>query len=240
MIRILSYNVRYGRKLSQILAWLQERYMQYDVICLQEYPQDKQKDIRGHFASHYQHVFSHGFSTKKGSFGQVTLYDTIRLKTHGSRVLTLGKNAIEDIVHGIKGERTALITKLKNGEGSLSLINTHLACLAGNGARRKQLKMILDELKHDKAHAASGQVVVGDFNYTSLLRQRSLLSFMTDHHFINAYKKSTHRLFFVKHQLDYAFYRQCAIRNVMVERLKYSDHYPVSFEVHFPHAKNNE
>lgn len=233
MIRVLSYNIRYGKKLSDILAWLQPQYKQYDVICLQEYPQSKRHLLEKHFEPQYQYVFSHGFTTKKDSFGQVTLFDTSRLKTEHSTTVQLGSNVLEDAIHRHKGERTALITKLINGEGGLLLVNTHLACLAINRQRRNQLQLIVDHLHSINDHKTQAKIILGDFNYTSLMRQRSLVRFMTKNNFVSAYKESTHKLLFFKHQLDYAFYNNCKIHNVEVERIRFSDHYPVKFEVHF-------
>jgi len=233
MIRVLSYNIRYGRKLGDIFAWLLPLYKQYDVICLQEYPKSKQSQLNKFFNSQYKYVFSHGFTTKKDSYGQVTLYDSTRLTSTSSTVVSLGSSAIENVVHGNKGQRTALITELVNGEGGLLLVNTHLACLAVNKVRRKQLQLIVDQLRLARHIKAQAKIILGDFNYTSLLLQRSLVRFMTKNSFMNAYKKSTHKMFFIKHQLDYAFYNNCSIRNVEVERIHFSDHYPVKFEVHF-------
>ena len=233
MIRVLSYNIRYGKKLNDIFAWLAPLYKEYDVICLQEYPQSKQSLLAKHFDRQYQFVFSHGFTTKKDTFGQVTLYDSSRLRSDNSTVVQLGKNSVEDVVHRNKGQRTALITKLVNGEGGILLVNTHLACLAVNGERRKQLQLIVDHLHTIHDQKTQAKVILGDFNYTSLLRQRSLAKFMTKNNFENAYKKSTHKMLFIKHQLDYAFYNNCHIRNVEVEKVRFSDHYPVKFEIHF-------
>ncbi len=233
MIRVLSYNIRYGRKLADIFAWLVPQYKKYDVICLQEYPKSKRYLLARHFDPQYQYVCSHGFTTKKDSFEQVTLFDSSRLSSDGSTTVQLGSNAVEDAVHRSKGQRTALITKLVNGEGGMLLVNTHLAALAGNGKRRKQIQLIVDHLRSIQDRTTKAKVILGDFNYSSLLRQKSLMNLMTANNFESAYRTSTHKLLFIKHQLDYAFYHNCAIRNVGVERLSYSDHYPISFEVHF-------
>lgn len=233
MIRVLSYNIRYGKKLTDIFAWLAPQYKKYDVICLQEFPKSKRVLLADHFDSQYQYVYSHGFTTKKDSYEQITLFDSSRLSSDGSAVVQLGSNILEDTVHQSRGQRTALITKLVNGEGGMLLVNTHLAALAGNGKRRKQIQLIVDHLHSMQDLKASAKIILGDFNYSSLLRQKSLMKLMTANNFVSAYRKSTHKLLFVRHQLDYAFYNNCAIRNVGVEKINYSDHYPISFEVHF-------
>jgi endonuclease/exonuclease/phosphatase family metal-dependent hydrolase len=233
MIRVLSYNVFLGKKLGDILAWLASFYKNYDVICLQEYPKSKQFQLSRHFDVQYKYIFSHGFTKKKESYGQITLYNSSRLTSSSPTVVSLGSVSVENVIHGNKGQRTALITELKNNEGRLLLVNTHLACLAINRVRRRQLQLIVDKLHAIYSHKTLAKIILGDFNYTSLLRQHSLVKFMTKNNFINAYKKHTHKLLFLKHQLDYAFYNNCAIRNVEVEKIHFSDHYPVRFEVHF-------
>jgi len=50
----------------------------------------------------------------------------------------------------------------------------------------------------------------------------------------NAYKTHTHKLFFIKQQLDYVFYNNCVIKNVKIgKKVKYSDHSPVWFDIDF-------
>ncbi len=233
MIQVLSYNIRFGWKLSHILKWLSSQSKQFDIICLQEFPESKLEYIQNHLDKRYKSLFSHTFTIGKSIYGPLTLYDSLKLRPVYSTVLKLGTNIVEVALHMNNKPRTALVTRLAHGKGELVLTNAHLACLAVNKVRRKQLGVILEHLKQVDESSKVAKVILGDFNYTSFMKQRSLMQLMTNNNFINAYRSITHRLLFIKHQLDYAFYQNCQIKNVKVENLHYSDHFAVSFEVHF-------
>ena len=233
MIQVLSYNIRFGWKLSHIIKWLASQSTHYDVICLQEFPQSKLEYVMRHLDSPYKSLFSHTFTIGRSVYGPLTIYDSSKLRTLASTVLPLGTSVVEAALHMNSKPRTALVTRLANGEGELVLANAHLACLAVNKVRRKQLGIILDHLRHIVQAPPVAKIILGDFNYTSFMKQNSLMQLMKNNNFANAYRSMTHRLLFIKHQLDYAFYQNCQIKNVKIENLRYSDHYAVSFEVHF-------
>ena len=58
------------------------------------------------------------------------------------------------------------------------------------------------------------------------------MKFMETHGFTSHNERMrTFRLAFIKYQLDYAFARNGKIEEVNVERVKFSDHYPVKIQL---------
>ncbi len=235
MIRVLSYNVLIGSRLKKIVKWLAEQQSHHDIYCFQEFPQSQIQTVCDVFSSvaPKEYLFSHAFTKKDKIFGQLTLFDTRKVRLEHSSIVSLGKTPlIEKKLLSNQGERSALVSNFWSHEGSFTLVNTHLTLMATNKRRQSQLLTILDSIKK-LYQDAKAKIILGDFNYTSLYRRRHLFQLMKEHGFENAYKKSTHRVLFLKHQVDYAFYHNCSIRNVAVEKVRFSDHYPITFEIHF-------
>jgi len=97
----------------------------------------------------------------------------------------------------------------------------------------KQLSKIVNRLKNIVPSQKSPIIVLGDFNYSSLSRRKKLIQFMANNGYLNAYKKHTHRLFYLKHQLDYVFYKYCYIDRIDVQKLPFSDHSYIKFTLNF-------
>lgn len=235
MIRVLSYNVLIGSRLKKIAKWLAEQQNNHDIYCFQEFPQSQIQTICDVFSpiAPKEYLFSHAFTKKSNTFGQLTLFDPRKVRLKRSSIVNLGKTSLlEKKIFSNHGERSALVSHFSSGEGSFTLVNTHLTLMTSNKRRQVQLLTILDSIRQ-LYQDAKAQVVLGDFNYTSLYRRRHLFQLMKNYGFENAYKKSTHRILFLKHQVDYAFYNNCSIRNVAVEKVRFSDHYPITFEIHF-------
>lgn len=231
MIRTLSYNVHYGRRLSSILTWMSKEFSKYDIICLQEYPQSKLAHLSHFLPTHFRPLFAHAFTFAKATYGQLTLYDESVLHLLKSTILDLGTSVLESTFNLNKRPRTALITQFQYQGKEIVLTNTHLVCAARNKLRRRQLSRILEYLG-TQDHKAS--VILGDLNYTSFVRQRPLLRLMSEHQYANAYEAMTHHMLFFKHQVDYAFFKHCRVQDVHVGDSRLSDHYPISFTIHIP------
>lgn len=231
MIRVLSYNIHFGKRLSRILSWLSGEFAKSDVICLQEYPQSKLTHLEQSLPPHFRHLFAHAFTIGKSTYGQVTIYNSSVLDLKSSSTLELGISVLESAFNLNRRPRTALVTRFQSEGRDFVLAHTHLVCAARNKLRRKQLSLILDYVKSTD-HTPT--MILGDLNYTSVIKQGPLLRLMAQHDYKSAYRAITHRMFFLKHQVDYAFYKYCSVDQVYIGEQRLSDHYPIHFAVHIP------
>lgn len=147
--------------------------------------------------------------------------------------LSLGVSRIEKKISQLfrrSTQRTSLLTLFEtNAHKQFILANTHLSSIAFNGHRINQLKKICVETQK-VAHA----LIVGDLNYTSALPRFSLKRLIKKYQFEDMTQKlKTHRLLFMKHQLDYIFAKGVSVSDVQVSPKPFSDHYPLTaqFEI---------
>ncbi|HUD04399.1 MAG TPA: endonuclease/exonuclease/phosphatase family protein [Patescibacteria group bacterium] len=234
MISVLAYNIQYGRKLDLIERWLLKDPDKFDVICLQEFPFNESAKFLEAFAKHsFDYRFAPSISGKNKLYGELTLYKKRKLKLIDEKIVRLGTNLLETRFRR-KGQRTSLLTVLGYKSKKIVLANSHLVCFALNSRRINQISKIIKNIKVIGDHSAFSTVILGDFNYTSRIRQKKLIEFMEKNELTNAYKTHTHKLFFIKQQLDYVFYNNCVIKNVKIgKKVKYSDHSPVWFDIDF-------
>ena len=229
MLSILSYNIRYGKRLLQISNWLGTHSVEFDIVCLQEFPLaeiDVFLEILKQLPFEYR--YSHSFSKKGKQYGQLTLFNTRKIKLIHDTVINLGTSLIEKNMSKERGERSALVTTFVYKKKQFTVVNMHLVCFALNKQRLIQLQKVLENTKALPKPQVS-TVMLGDFNYSSIVRQKTLFEFMENHNFLNAYKLRTNRVLFVHQQLDYVFYKNCRITDVFMPRVTYSDHYPILF-----------
>lgn len=241
MLSVLMYNIHYGKKLTQISQWLATAKKDVDIICLQEFPIKYIHLILNTLNKpFFDYQFALGFTRGKNKYGQLTLFNKEKLKLEQAKVIELGESFWEKRLHfrSDNVQRSSLITifsesSISNAAGPKKFLiaNTHLVCLALNSKRKRQLETIIDEVNIMEESTHIPKVLLGDFNYSSRFRQRKLLEFMGKHNFINAYTKDTHRLFLLKHQLDYVFYNKCKIEDVRVSKEKFSDHHVIEFSL---------
>jgi endonuclease/exonuclease/phosphatase family metal-dependent hydrolase len=126
------------------------------------------------------------------------------------------------------------MTIFKHKNNKVVIANSHLVCYAPNSRRINQITKIIKRVKTLGDDSAFSTVILGDFNYTSRIRQKKLIEFMAKNDLANAYKAYTHKYFFIPQQLDYVFFNNCAIKNVKVGKtIKFSDHSPVTFDIEF-------
>lgn len=238
MVSILAYNIHYGKKLELIQNWLIDN-PHFDIICLQEFPFKKNSQFLDLLDKHgYKYAFAPSFTRKKTLYGELTLYNSKKIKLVNTKVVGLGtmileNRFIENRFRKNKGQRSSLLTHFKYKDKDFVLANSHLFCFALNSHRINQLNKILKNVTEIGDHKQFSTVILGDFNYTSIIRQKKLIDFMKKNNLSNAYKITTHKLFFLKQQLDYVFYNNCSVKNVVIDKLKYSDHYPVQFNIDF-------
>lgn len=240
MISVLAYNIRFGRNLKKIEKWVLKSPNQFDLICLQEFPFTENSPFLETFKKlGYDYKFApSSYLTKiflrvRGRHGELTLYKKAKLELVDSQIVKLGANFLEKRFR-VQGEKTSLLTVFKHKNKKLVIANSQLVCYAPNSRRINQIAKIIRTVKKIGDHSKFATVILGDFNYTSRIRQRKLIEFMAESNLTNAYKGHTHKYFFIPQQIDYVFYDGCKIRNVNIgKRIKYSDHFPVWFEIDF-------
>ena len=103
-------------------------------------------------------------------------------------------------------------------------MNVHVVALAVNSVKYAQVKHLIDHVRHLRCPL----VLLGDFNISSLLGKRNLFSTLKREGYTMDPKKIlTHRVGPITHQFDYVFCRNCEVINQHVEKIKFSDHYPL-------------
>lgn len=237
MISLLIYNIEMGRQLPKILQWIESLGQLPEIICFQEFPEVQiESFIKSFDHGNYQHQYAPSFQKRHHTYGQLTLYPVswvnqkqmISLKK--SFLIDLGLSTGEKILFRNKGNRSSLITVFTYKRKSFAIANSHLTLLHVNKKRRMQLQIIMEKLEKNLSSSLP-QIILGDFNYSSLIRQKKLIQFMEKNQFRNAYKLKTHRILFFHHQLDYVFYKNCTVKDAVVTKLRFSDHYPVQFKL---------
>lgn len=231
MFSVLTYNIKYGKRLLEITSWLFSLPTQLDIICLQEFPiKYLSVFLRKLPKDTYDYKFASGFIKRGTDYGQLTVFNTKKVQYKSHKVSTYPHTFFEKAFFKIKGERSSLIINFTHDNKQFRIANTHLVCLALNKRRRKHLEdiqKILSQMPHAKKVPA---IILGDLNYTSLIGQNAFISFMEGYGFQNAIRGvRTHRLFLMPHQLDYVFYNNCSVTDIAVVKTKFSDHYPLFF-----------
>jgi len=239
MISVLAYNIHFGKKIALIEKWLLKNPAKFDVMCLQEFPFCKDSPFLTTLKKHgFDYKFApSSFLTKplgtKNQYGELTVFKKNKLKLLDDTVIKLGANFLEKRFR-VAGEKTSLLTVFKYKNEKIVIANSQLVCYAVNSRRINQIAKIIKKVKTLGDHSAFSTVILGDFNYTSRIRQKKLMEFMEKNELMNAYKTNTHKYFFVTQQLDYVFYNGCSVKNVKIgRRIKYSDHSPVWFDLDF-------
>ncbi|HLC94838.1 MAG TPA: endonuclease/exonuclease/phosphatase family protein [Patescibacteria group bacterium] len=231
MLSLLSYNILFGNRLNHIITWIHEREEKnrpFDVLCFQEFPEKKISKFLEHFPGrNLAYQFSPAIMERKRTFGQLTVYNRDKLTLIKHHVLDLGKspweNRLFSMIKKKKIVRNSLLTFFKNDTHEFVVANTHLTLVARNKYRISQLASIINHV-----NGTSRAIILGDFNYTSLLPRRRLMHLMERNDFRHATDRlKTHRIGFLKHQLDYIFYKNLSFSHVEVKRVNFSDHYPL-------------
>lgn len=224
MIRVLSYNVLLGLRSKKMFPWL-ARQTRADVVCLQEFPEKKINELISALPhGRFRYKFAPSLRMLTNIFGELTLYRTDRLKLTKSKIIDLGANRVERTFLLTKLPRTALLTEFVSKTGRFVLVTPQLVSLASNKLRYRQIDLILHALKNYKIPT----FIIGDFNIPSLIANKKLTMHMATHGFTTLTKyMTTYRLSFIRYQLDYAFARKGNIEEIKVERVRFSDHYPI-------------
>lgn len=233
MLYGLTYNVHFGQKIDRITDWLSHISPPFDIICFQEFPFDYLENfLRSPFAKKYESSNALSFNHKKKAYGQITLINKQKMQLLQGETLFLGTSFLEEHMLDVRGGRSALLTKLRYKNTSFIVVNAHLVAYGSNRQRRAQITQIV---KHTEDRYKNMPIVLlGDFNYSSLIGQKRLIEFMQAYKFKNAYQLNTHKLLNIKdHQIDYLFSKYIHIEHIQVHNLPFSDHRPITFTLEF-------
>lgn len=232
MLRVVTYNIHFGKRLTEISSWIAHQATA-DIICLQEFPVT-------HLTQFYRslprgiwgHRFTKSFIYRKKIYVIVTLFRRKKLRLLKTKTLLMGIHPMEKSLLKNPMEKSCLLTTFRTGTKTITIANTHLVFLAANRSRYKQIQLITDHLSSYR-HSS---VITGDFNIHSMRINKKLIEFMSVYDYETSLKRlATHRIGIVKHQLDYVFVKRCSLISLTAERLRFSDHYPVIAGIRLPH-----
>lgn len=227
MIRLVTYNIHFGKRLTDILSWI-ERQAETDIICLQEFPVTALAHLYRSLPAGWGHRFTESFIYRKKVFVLVTLFRRGKLRLLKSTTLLMGVHPMEKKWLKNPMEKSCLLTTFRTGRKTITVANTHLVFLAANRSRYKQIRMITDHVARHK-HAL---LITGDFNIPSVRAKNTLIRYMKKFGFETIVKRLlTYRWVFWKYQLDYVFVKRATLSSLIPERVKFSDHYPVTAQV---------
>jgi len=228
MLSGLSYNIQLGKNLLKIVDWLGRFPRQFNIICFQEFPSSQIKLFQSQ--SSYVTQFAASFRKKGEIYGELTLVLKKNVKVLSVQTIDLGKSIYEQRMSQTTGTRSSLVTKLLYNDVTFVLANTHLAAIASNMHRRKQVRKLIEYLGSSLFAQQTPMIILGDFNYSSLFGRKGLIKLMHEQQYTNAYLEDTHKLLNIKdHQLDYIFYKNIQVKHSKVLNLSFSDHRPITF-----------
>lgn len=224
---ILSYNVEYGLKLPEILKWIKNLENKPQIICLQEFPEKEIVNLeKNKIFKKQEFFFTKGLSNKNEFFGEITIIDQSIIESLDIKYLDFGLAHFESVYKRKILKRSAIINEIKINNKKISVANVHLTPFSVHGIRRKQLLKIIENINLDRS------IILGDFNYSSLLNRGGLINFMNKYDYSLAGEKliTNKYKYKISQQLDYVFYKNMKHLKTKVFDLPFSDHFPVISE----------
>lgn len=248
MLSAVTYNVFLGRTFEPLFNWLFLEHPLQDIYCFQEFPENKLNKISNYASLNgYKTCFAPGFTWRGLTYGELTIFNSNKLKLKSTKTIALGgkgekhlvffrdRYKLEVKITHLTMDKTALLTDFEYKNKKLSLINAHLCSDVYNSRKLDQVDRILDE-----EHTQYPSIILGDFNYPI---GSGLIKRMANREFTSAsvnQKTLTSPLLGQKTfrfgpgiywQNDYVFHRQCKVHEVTVKLVQHSDHYPIFFKV---------
>jgi endonuclease/exonuclease/phosphatase (EEP) superfamily protein YafD len=228
MISVLSYNVYFGKRIDKIIYWLLKQPT-YDVMCFQEFPKQAITPfIKAFSRANYGYRYAPFLVRRRTTYGELTMFRKDKLTLVKSSTVFLGLNSGERVLLRARTPRTSILTIFRYKKYEIALVNVHLVNVAFNALRYKQITTIISKLSNHSIPS----ILLGDFNMSSMFGRRRFFMFMEQCGYERPVKRiTTHRLAVIKQQMDYIFWKDCRVNDVIVERVKFSDHYPLTFTV---------
>jgi len=231
-LMIVSYNIELSRKIKKAAALLsQDHYLkQADIICLQEMTKEGVESLADQLHFDYIYYPSAIHPANQKEFGNAILS---RLPIVHDRKIILPL-AQEDKLYRI--QRIGVEAQIQKGDGTFSVISTHLGAMLTPENRRIQVKALLDDLHTKQKHV----IIVGDFNTYSKNHLDPILKLMSQRGFTFATPNVTwtykYWYFFNKKSiLDLAFIKGFTLvdSGSIIDRSA-SDHLPIWIKVALP------
>ncbi len=228
MVRLVTYNIHFGKRLIDIISWI-NRQTDADIICLQEFPEHRISDCMPIIQNGvYDYRFAPSLHRRKKVYGQLTMFRKNRVQLISASTLPLTSTRLDRLSFGHASRRSCLFTKFRIQRKKFIVANIQLSCLASNSLRYSQLRHIIHALKT----TSISHIIAGDFNVSSLLGRKKLFMLMKNSLYETVENRmATHRLMIIKHQTDYVFAKKCRVQKISVERIRFSDHYPVTADI---------
>lgn len=139
-------------------------------------------------------------------------------------IIDIGHDDLEVLYKKVPTKRSALVTTFEKNGNQFIIANVHLSAFSFNLKRRKQSELVLEGLIKSVP-----VIMLGDFNYSSLIGRKTFIEFMRKLGLQMAGEKMITNKYkgILKQQLDYVFYKGYKLSDIKVEELPFSDHYPV-------------
>lgn len=231
-ISILTYNILFNKAKEGINSVMKNDHL--DIVCFQEI-ETKIDNLNSIQSIGYKLAdYSNSFIKFGKVFGLATYYNPKTLTFINSESFNLPKTFLETLLFILKGVsnprsvlKTEFITNL-SGE-KLTVYNIHLYPWGSNGAKLKQIKETLNDLKINIKEAV---IIAGDFNYPYARKKFENL--------INIYHlyEATNNIYCtletkilglipIRWKLDYILFKNIKLVETKKISLKHSDHYPI-------------
>jgi len=225
---VLSYNVEYGLNLDEIFQWIKTLNKKPHIICFQEFPEKEISSLeKNKIFKNQETFFTKGLTNKNEFFGELTIIDISVVKVIDVKYIDFGLAHFESIYKRKILKRSAIISKVGINDKEISVANVHLTPASIHGIRRKQLLKVIENINSENA------IILGDFNYSSLLNKGGLIKFMEKYNYsLSGEKLITNKYKYkIPQQLDYVFYKNLKHLKTEVFDLPHSDHFPVIAEL---------
>lgn len=229
-LEILSYNIEFGRKFDDVVAWIESENLSPDIFCFQEFPEARIPFFKEFLQKRgYDYAFTPAIELNGIDLGELTAHKSSTLDLKAQKGMELGKYFWEKSRRRVKGERSALVTSYQYEGQYVALANVHLSNFSPHSMRYRQLDMVIKELQQHSEDA----IIVGDFNYSSLFGVKRLFNFMSKYDYTIVGKRMiTHKIFKrIPQQLDYVFQKGFIPEEINVLKVPHSDHLPLHMKL---------
>lgn len=243
-LKIATYNIEFGRRINQVTDNIQKLASDgVNLFCLQEVRESVQKPllkiILKKLGSGWLSDSFIGTGSRDLGLATVWYSDVIQLKKSDKLLLPkLNKYSFHELVarkltlNFVKTtpQRAALINTFHFQGQLIRICNLHLDCAGGFTHKAKQLDHITNYLKSlpqiDRVIACGDFNTIGPAVFTGWQEQK--IRTLLGDNFINVHPQalSTQKKLFQR--LDYIFVNGIEIKRARVEKMKGSDHFPLS------------